>query len=87
MKITVFWDVTPYSLIERYLCFRETSASVTRAGKAVASSEILETLYKSKLTSWSRALLEKAPVVQVLKNLPAFYGTRRFITVFTRSLQ
>jgi hypothetical protein len=26
-------------------------------------------------------LLEKLPVVQLLKNFPAFYGTRRFITV------
>jgi hypothetical protein len=29
--------------------------------------------------------LEKPPVVQLLKNFPAFYGTRRFITVFTRA--
>jgi hypothetical protein len=36
--------------------------------------------------SWSWALLEKPPVVQLLKNFPAFYGTRRFITVFTRAL-
>jgi hypothetical protein len=28
----------------------------------------------------------EAPVVQLPKNLPAFYGTRRFITVFTRAL-
>jgi hypothetical protein len=38
------------------------------------------------LTSWSWALLEKLPVVQLLQNFPAFYGTRRFITVFTRGL-
>jgi hypothetical protein len=37
--------------------------------------------------SWSSALLEKLPIVQLLKNFPAFYGTRRFITVFTRALQ
>jgi hypothetical protein len=36
------------------------------------------------LRSW--ALLEKPPVVQPLKNFPTFYGTRRFITVFTRAL-
>jgi hypothetical protein len=28
-----------------------------------------------KLTSWSSALLEKLPIMQLLKNLPAFYGT------------
>jgi hypothetical protein len=36
--------------------------------------------------SWSWALLEKLPVVQPLKNFPAFYGTRRFITAFKRAL-
>jgi hypothetical protein len=35
------------------------------------------------LRSW--ALLEKPQIVQPLKNFPAFYGTRRFITVFTRA--
>jgi hypothetical protein len=34
----------------------------------------------------SSALLDKLPIVQPLKNFPAFYGTRRFITVFTRAL-
>jgi hypothetical protein len=37
-------------------------------------------------TPWSWAILEKPPVVQLLKNIPTFYGTRRFITVFTRAL-
>jgi hypothetical protein len=36
--------------------------------------------------SWSRALLEKLPIVQLLEHFPAFYGNRRFITVFTRAL-
>jgi hypothetical protein len=35
--------------------------------------------------SWSWAP-EKQPIVQPLKNFPAFYGSRRFITVFTRAL-
>jgi hypothetical protein len=30
--------------------------------------------------------MEKPPVVQLLKNFPTFYGTRRFITAFTRAL-
>jgi hypothetical protein len=37
------------------------------------------------LSIWG-ALSEKLPVVQLLKNFPAFYGTRKFITVFTRAL-
>jgi hypothetical protein len=36
--------------------------------------------------SWSWTLLEKLPILQQLKNFPAFYGTRRFITAFTRAL-
>jgi hypothetical protein len=38
------------------------------------------------LTSWSWALIEKPSVVQLLKKFPAFYGTQRFITLFTRAL-
>jgi hypothetical protein len=37
------------------------------------------------LRSW--ALLEEPLIGQPLKNFPAFHGTRRFNTVFTRSLQ
>jgi hypothetical protein len=33
------------------------------------------------------SLLEKLPCVKLLKNFPAFYGTRIFIIVFTRALQ
>jgi hypothetical protein len=32
------------------------------------------------------ALLEKPPIVKLLRNFPAFYAIRRFITVFTRVL-
>jgi hypothetical protein len=42
--------------------------------------------YHHQHHSWRWALLEKLPIVQPLKNSPAFYGTRRFITVFTRAL-
>jgi hypothetical protein len=35
------------------------------------------------LTSWSR-VLEKPIDAQLVKIFPAFYGTRRFIAVFTR---
>jgi hypothetical protein len=55
-------------------------------------TSITFTLFKSILLeyslthSWSWALLEKLPIVQILKNFPAFYGTRKFNTVFTRAL-
>jgi hypothetical protein len=38
------------------------------------------------ISSWKWALLEKPLVAQLFKNFPAFYGTQRFITVFTRAL-
>jgi hypothetical protein len=37
------------------------------------------------LTPWSRVLLEKLAVPQLVKNFPVFYGTRSSITVFTRA--
>jgi hypothetical protein len=44
-------------------------------------------IYSVLLTySWSWALLQEPPNLQLLKNFPAFYRTRRFITVFTRAL-
>ena len=35
------------------------------------------------LSPWSRVLLEKLPVSQLVKKFPAFYGTRRSITALT----
>jgi len=35
------------------------------------------------LTPWSRVLLEKLTVSQLVKKFSTFYGTRRFITAFT----
>jgi hypothetical protein len=35
------------------------------------------------ITPWSRGLLEKLTVSQLVKKFPAFYGTQRFITAFT----
>jgi hypothetical protein len=35
------------------------------------------------LTPWSRVLVEKLAGLQLVKKFPAFYGSRRFITVFT----
>jgi hypothetical protein len=43
------------------------------------------TFYSSnEQTPWRWALHEKPPVVQLLKNFPTSYGTRRFIPMFTR---
>ena len=37
------------------------------------------------LTPWSRVLLEKLTDFNLVKKFPAFYGTRKFITAFTRA--
>jgi len=36
-----------------------------------------------KLTAWSTVILEKLTVPQLVHKLPAFYGSRKFITVST----
>jgi hypothetical protein len=47
---------------------------------------ILQKKRQSVTHSWSWTPLEKVQIVQPLKKFPEFYGTRRFITVFTRAL-
>ena len=37
-------------------------------------------IYIYTLTPWSRVLFEKLTGLQLVRKLPAFYGTRRFIT-------
>ena len=48
---------------------------------------ILQTFTKNTLTyfltPWCRVLLEKLTGLQLVKNFPAFHGTRRFITALT----
>jgi hypothetical protein len=41
---------------------------------------------KLRLVSCNRGYLQKLPVEQLLKKLPAFHGVRKFITTFTRAL-
>jgi hypothetical protein len=43
----------------------------------------LPSLLTYLLTPWSRVLLEKLTGFQLVTKFPTFYGTRRFITVFT----
>jgi len=44
-------------------------------------------LFTQLLTPQSTVLLEKLTGSQLVKKFPAFYGTRRFITVFTNARQ
>jgi hypothetical protein len=41
---------------------------------------------EAELAPWTWALFEKPPVMQLVINFPAFYGSGRFITVSTRVL-
>jgi hypothetical protein len=41
--------------------------------------------FNVRLTALSQVLLENLPVALLLNNFPTLYGTRRFITVFTRA--
>ena len=47
----------------------------------VAVFRVVRTTYL--LTLWSRVLLEKLTVSQIVKKFPAFYGNQRFITAVT----
>jgi hypothetical protein len=44
----------------------------------------LPTYLPNYLTTWSRVLLEELTVCSTRKKFTNFYGTQRFITVFTR---
>jgi hypothetical protein len=52
--------------------------------KTLKRIRVLVFYYKNTLVHFLTT--EKPPVTQPLKNFPAFYGTRRFITMFTRAL-
>ena len=53
--------------------------------KAVLTCRIGPLESYSILTPWSRVLLVKLASFQLVKKSPSFYGTRRFITAFTRA--
>jgi hypothetical protein len=43
-------------------------------------------IIEGSLSHGAEPLLEKPPIVQLLKKFPAFYGIKRFITMFIRAL-
>jgi hypothetical protein len=57
----------------------EASTSWNPQGRSMPVMGLLYLL----LTPWSTVLLEKLTGLQLVKKLPAFYWTRRFITAFT----
>jgi hypothetical protein len=61
-----------------------TASTAAGSHEGLALNAINQIIAYTKLTR-SRVLLEKPPVAQILKNFPAVYGIRKFITVSTRT--
>jgi len=68
------------SQCEQQIAHNERQTCVIQKQKAYCPSN---TTYL--LIPWSRVLLEKLTGSQLLKKFHAFYGTRRFITAFTKA--
>jgi len=65
---------------KKYNGFRNENYNIIRQERSHPTSSVA-----FRMTPWSRVLLEKLTVAQPVKTFPAFYGTWRFITVFTRA--
>jgi hypothetical protein len=52
LKIAVFWDVTPYSLVDRYQCFRETCSHHLRSPIQMMAGGSSKTLVPNYQTTW-----------------------------------
>ena len=59
-------------------------ARVRKKSESVTKIPRMDLLVTYSFTPWRRVLLEKLTCFQLVKKFPAFYGTRRFITAFTK---
>jgi hypothetical protein len=66
------------------LCCEEDNLATkwSLSGYSQLPTTSLTYLFAYLLTAWSRVLLEKQTGLQLVKKFLAFYGTRKFITVF-----
>jgi len=78
-NVNIIWIGKDEIMTRKAFCGKCKSDYVTCLKNAVNS--FLAQIYL--LTPWSRALLEKLTGSQLVKKFLIFYGTRRFITVFT----
>jgi hypothetical protein len=62
-----------FSLQQSEKCLQAVLGTLVRHNGS--SYAVRNTARITKLTPWSSAILEKPPVVQLLKNGPAYYGT------------
>jgi hypothetical protein len=51
---------------------------------AVVLRAAIPSYFQNELTPWSRALLEKLSVAQLLMNIPTFHGTWMYVSMFAR---
>ena len=62
---------------------------INNQGQGALTASCLYYLHSAMITNelapWSRVLPERLSCPQLFKKFPAFYGTRRFITAFTRA--
>jgi hypothetical protein len=61
-------------------------SSLTSSTSVLSFTTKFSLFLLTKLTLWSRSLLERSPNVRTLDSFQAFYGTQRFNTEFTRAL-
>jgi hypothetical protein len=95
MKTYTFQDITPrnalkHSSKESYrMCIKDYVTEIRGQGPVRAVELLEKKCVENQHThhsSWSWALRKKPPILQILKNFPAFYETRGFITMVTRAL-
>ena len=80
-RLLVLWDVANCSWLTTCLsAWRSHWNGVSFCAGVKLFSDITYLF-----TLWSRVLPEKLTVPQLVIKFPAFYGTRRFITAFTRT--
>ena len=66
------------------LCVVQREYTRTDALQWRIAGSTWRTCLKYLLTPWSRVLFEQIIGFQIIQKFPAFYGTRRFVTAFTR---
>jgi hypothetical protein len=85
LESTRYFIVTDqYGTIRRYRLLI-THRVVKMYGGMQVLTYLLIYLLSYLLSPWSRILLKKLTGFKLVKKFPAFYGTRRFITSFTRA--
>jgi hypothetical protein len=82
------WNKSPWAVVQGWESARAGSGSGGQKSLSYMALNMFKAEHNpltNQLTPWSRVLLEKLAGRQLVKKFSAFYGTRRFITAFTRA--